>query len=173
MGAESEDHWHGTLRHIKGGELSGDTTQTTGMRRFEAISGKSVGSDKLWMGETHVSPATASGDHHHGKAETAIYVVSGNPVFVFAEGEEEVRIETEPGTLLVLYTDGLIERRGEVITAGFDRLEAAAKAVAHRPLEEVCDDLLHQLGVDEARPDDVALMVVRLAPSSTAGVGGH
>lgn len=97
MGAESEDHWHGTLRHIKGGQLSGDTTQTTGMRRFEAISGKSVGSDKLWMGETHVSPATASGDHHHGKAETAIYVVSGNPVFVFAEGEDEVRIETEPG----------------------------------------------------------------------------
>jgi uncharacterized RmlC-like cupin family protein len=97
MGAETEDHWHGTLRHVKGGGLSGDTTQTTGMRRFEAISGKSVGSEKLWMGETHVSPATSSGDHHHGQAETAIYIKSGNPVFVFAEGDEEIRIETEPG----------------------------------------------------------------------------
>jgi uncharacterized RmlC-like cupin family protein len=67
------------------------------MRRFEAISGKTAGSAKLWMGRTHVAPATNSGDHHHGEAETAIYVVSGHPVFVFAEGDEEVRIETEPG----------------------------------------------------------------------------
>jgi uncharacterized RmlC-like cupin family protein len=51
----------------------------------------------LWMGETHVSPDTASGDHHHGEAETAIYVVSGHPVFVFADGEREVRIEAGPG----------------------------------------------------------------------------
>jgi uncharacterized RmlC-like cupin family protein len=49
------------------------------------------------MGETHVSPSTNSGDHHHGEAETAIYVVSGNPVFVFAEGEQERRVETKPG----------------------------------------------------------------------------
>lgn len=97
MSDEATDHWHGQLRHIKAGQLSGDTTQTTGMRRFEAISGKSVGSDKLWMGETYVAPHTASGDHHHGKAETAIYIVSGNPVFVFAEGDEEVRVETGPG----------------------------------------------------------------------------
>jgi uncharacterized RmlC-like cupin family protein len=95
------DHWHQPLRHIRGAELNGQTNQTTGMTRFEAISGKTVGSEKLWMGRTHVGPATNSGDHHHGAAETAIYVVSGNPVFVFAEdadeGGGEVRIETEPG----------------------------------------------------------------------------
>ncbi|MBR7836655.1 cupin domain-containing protein [Actinospica durhamensis] len=91
------DHWHGELRHIRGSELSGNTNQTTGMTRFEAVSGKTVGSTKVWMGQTHVAPSTSSGDHHHGEAETAIYVVSGNPVFVFAEGEQEVRIETEPG----------------------------------------------------------------------------
>ena len=77
--------------------LSADTIQTPGMRRLEAISGRTVGSEKLWMGETHVAPDTASGDHHHGEAETAIYVVSGHPVFVFADGEREVRIETGPG----------------------------------------------------------------------------
>ncbi|WP_406689447.1 cupin domain-containing protein [Saccharopolyspora sp. ID03-671] len=89
--------WHQKLEHIRGGALSSDTNQTSGMRRFEAISGTTVGSEKLWMGRTHVGPATNSGDHHHGEAETAIYVVSGHPVFVFAEGEEEVRVETEPG----------------------------------------------------------------------------
>lgn len=65
------------VTHVPAGALSSDTTQTSGMTRFEAISGRSVGSEKLWMGETHVAPATSSGDHHHGEAETAIYVVSG------------------------------------------------------------------------------------------------
>ena len=91
------DDWHHALRHIKGADLSGDTGQTTGMTRLEAISGKTVGSAKVWMGQTHVGPHTNSGDHHHGEAETAIYVVSGHPSFVFADGEQEVRIDTEPG----------------------------------------------------------------------------
>lgn len=89
--------WHGRIEHVRGGELSSDTAQTAGMRRFEAISGATVGSQRLWMGRTHVAPATNSGDHHHGEAETAIYVVSGHPVFVFADGDAEVRVETEPG----------------------------------------------------------------------------
>ncbi|GLZ39729.1 cupin domain-containing protein [Actinokineospora sp. NBRC 105648] len=91
------DHWHRPLRHIRGADLSGDTTQTSGMTRLEAVSSKTVGSSKVWMGETHVGPATNSGDHHHGEAETAIYIQSGHPVFVFAEGDQEVRIETGPG----------------------------------------------------------------------------
>ena len=81
--AEGDTIWHRPLRQIFHGELSGSTTQTSGMTRLEAISGTTVGSEKLWMGETHVAPTTNSGDHHHGEAETAIYVVSGNPRFVF------------------------------------------------------------------------------------------
>ena len=95
------DHWHAPLRHIRGAELSSQTNQTTGMTRREAISGATVGAEKLWMGETRVAPVTASGDHHHGEAETAIYVVSGHPVFVFAAGPDpadgEIRLEPEPG----------------------------------------------------------------------------
>lgn len=89
--------WHAPLRHIRGADLSGETAQTAGMARREAVSGRTVGSVKVWMGQTHVAPGTASGDHHHGEAETAIYVVSGRPVFVFAEGGSEVRLATEPG----------------------------------------------------------------------------
>ena len=91
------DDFHARLHHVQPADLSDETAQTSGMRRRAAISGRSVGSTKLWMGQTHVRPGTASGDHHHGEAETAIYVVSGHPVFVFLEGDEEVRIETEPG----------------------------------------------------------------------------
>ncbi|WP_329129897.1 cupin domain-containing protein [Streptomyces sp. NBC_01476] len=90
------------LHHIRADGLDGDTAQTGGMRRFAAISGKTVGSERLWMGQTHVAPATASSDHHHGASETAIYVVSGRPEFVFlddsgAGGPQEIRLVTGPG----------------------------------------------------------------------------
>ena len=91
------DDWHQPLRHVRADQLSGDTGQTGGMTRREAVSAQTVGAQRLWMGQTHVAPHTASGDHHHGDSETAIYVVSGNPVFVFAEDGAEVRLETSPG----------------------------------------------------------------------------
>jgi len=83
--------------HVKASDISPDTAQSEGLRRFAALSGKSVGSEKLWMGDTHASPRTVSANHHHGEAETAIYVRSGNPQFVFHDGVQEVRIPTEPG----------------------------------------------------------------------------
>ncbi len=85
------------VHHVKASEITSDTAQSGGMRRFAALSGRSVGTEKLWMGETHVSPETASSHHHHGESETAIYVRSGNPEFVFHDGVNEVRIATEPG----------------------------------------------------------------------------
>jgi uncharacterized RmlC-like cupin family protein len=69
------------------------------MDRREAISQRRVGSAKLWMGQTHVAPAQRSGDHHHGESETAIYVVSGTPEFVFLDETSgtERRLRTGPG----------------------------------------------------------------------------
>jgi uncharacterized RmlC-like cupin family protein len=93
----TDDHWHAPLAWIRGSELTTATGQTAGMVRWAAISGTTCGSARLWMGQTHVAPGASSGDHHHGDSETAIYVVSGHPVFVFAEGREEVRLETGPG----------------------------------------------------------------------------
>ncbi len=88
------------LEHVPGSGLSAATAQTPGMTRFAAISGRTVGSHALWMGVTHLAPRATSGNHHHGESETAIYVVSGHPVFVFADTSgsgAEVRLETSPG----------------------------------------------------------------------------
>lgn len=85
------------VHHIKASELDSATAQTPGLQRFAAISGKSVGAQELWMGETYVEPNTASDNHHHGASETAIYVRSGNPEFVFHDGVQEVRIKAQPG----------------------------------------------------------------------------
>lgn len=97
---DAPDHWHPPLRHVKGADATGDTAQTPGMRRYAAISGATVGSDKLWMGRTHVDVDTASANHHHGESETAIYIVSGTPQFVFWDGEVEVALRTEPGDFI-------------------------------------------------------------------------
>jgi uncharacterized RmlC-like cupin family protein len=93
------DDFHRRLHHIVPAGMSAATAQTGGMTRVEAISGKTVGSAALWMGETHVAAATASDNHHHGESETAIYVVSGHPVFVFFDEQTgaERRLETGPG----------------------------------------------------------------------------
>ncbi|MCP2329681.1 putative RmlC-like cupin family protein [Hamadaea flava] len=95
------DPFHRRLHRIAPSGLISHTTQTPGMKRLEAVSGKTVGARNLWMGQTHVPGDTKSANHHHGASETAIFVVSGTPVFVFVdlEGDEpvETRVQTAPG----------------------------------------------------------------------------
>lgn len=99
--AQTDDAVGASLRtrvhHVKAGELSSTTAQTAGMQRLAALTGGSVGSEKIWMGETLVSASTVSDNHHHGESETAIFVRSGHPEFVFHDGHQEVRVATAPG----------------------------------------------------------------------------
>jgi PAS domain S-box-containing protein len=68
----------------------------------------------------------------------------------------------QPGSTVVLYTDGLIERRGVSIDQGIDWLVRSVADAAPLPLEEFCDRLLAELcGAVE---DDVALLAVRAHP---------
>jgi uncharacterized RmlC-like cupin family protein len=87
------------LRLIRGADLSDATAQTAGMIRAAAISGDLVGAQTLWMGRTILPGGVSSGDHHHGRSETGIYVVAGAPVFVYREATsgDLVRLETRPG----------------------------------------------------------------------------
>jgi sigma-B regulation protein RsbU (phosphoserine phosphatase) len=65
-----------------------------------------------------------------------------------------------PGDTLLLYTDGLVERRGSTLDDGTDWLVAALTPLAGQPLEQLCDALLE--GMAGAVPDDVALLAVRV-----------
>jgi serine phosphatase RsbU (regulator of sigma subunit)/anti-sigma regulatory factor (Ser/Thr protein kinase) len=70
----------------------------------------------------------------------------------------------EPGAMLLLYTDGLVERRRESLDIGFARLaKAVAGAVGQGP-EEVCDHVLTSLMGAAPSGDDVALLVLRRVP---------
>jgi serine phosphatase RsbU (regulator of sigma subunit) len=64
---------------------------------------------------------------------------------------------------VLLYTDGLIERRGESLDHGMARLRRHASALAREPLDVFCDELLIGLGADGA--DDIAVLALRPVPS--------
>ncbi|MHA6782251.1 SpoIIE family protein phosphatase [Pseudonocardia saturnea] len=76
-----------------------------------------------------------------------------------------------PGSTVILYTDGLVERRGEIVDDGFDRLAAAAAEHATSPVERLVPAVL-DAALDGAGPaDDVALIVARLRPPALTGHG--
>ena len=74
----------------------------------------------------------------------------------------------EPGSLLISYTDGLVERRGETLDEGLARLARSATAMREGSEEEICEGLINKLGVDTTRADDVVVVVLRYEPSLVA-----
>lgn len=86
----------------------------------------------------------------------------GVPLGVVDEWDAEAdEFELPAGALLVLYTDGLVERRGEELGVGLERLRAAALA-APSDVGDLCAYLVEAcLGESEAT-DDVAILSVRV-----------
>jgi serine phosphatase RsbU (regulator of sigma subunit)/anti-sigma regulatory factor (Ser/Thr protein kinase) len=78
----------------------------------------------------------------------------------------ELEFTLPPGSTLVMFTDGLIERRGESLDEGLERLR---QAVGEGPsdLEDLCTHILTELIGDRPAGDDVALLAVRRRPSSS------
>ena len=70
-------------------------------------------------------------------------------------------LELPVGTVLVLYTDGLVERRGTTIDEGFDKLKLAVREGPREP-QELVEHLLERLAIGDERGDDIALLAVRL-----------
>ena len=67
-------YWRRALVRSRPDDRTSDTPQTPGMRRYAAISGGLTGSHGLWMGGNTVGPGQKSADHHHGEADSGIYV---------------------------------------------------------------------------------------------------
>jgi serine phosphatase RsbU (regulator of sigma subunit) len=67
-----------------------------------------------------------------------------------------------PGSTVLLYTDGLVERRDRDIDEGTAALVDAVAACAGLPLDQLCDRVLERLFLPDAE-DDVAVLAVRLA----------
>ncbi|WP_189785467.1 PP2C family protein-serine/threonine phosphatase [Streptomyces capitiformicae] len=74
----------------------------------------------------------------------------------------EAQLPYAPGDTLILYSDGLIERRGEDIDAGLHRLCDAVSHSAHLSPDHLTDATLARFGVSGGARDDIALIAVRL-----------
>ncbi|GGX60310.1 hypothetical protein GCM10010358_13580 [Streptomyces minutiscleroticus] len=79
-----------------------------------------------------------------------------------------------PGALLLLYTDGLVERPGESLEVGLARLAAATTRLVHQPVDAVCARLLRTMAPPGGHRDDVALLAVRpVGTTPTSFVAAH
>ncbi len=90
------------------------------------------------------------------------YLEGGNGLV----GVEDVVYEThsqgfDRGAALVLYTDGLIERRGESLDAGLERLQTAVDAGPDNP-ELLCEHIVARLTEAPELYDDVTAVVAKL-----------
>jgi anti-sigma regulatory factor (Ser/Thr protein kinase) len=74
---------------------------------------------------------------------------------------DEAEYPVHPGDTLLLFTDGLVERRRESINTGFDRLREAFR---HAPtdVEALCDHVLERTVTEQASHDDIAVLAVRV-----------
>jgi uncharacterized RmlC-like cupin family protein len=69
------------IKIIRPADRDCNTAQTTGMVREAGVSQETSGATTIWSGFVSTPPGVASGVHHHGDCETAIYVVSGRVRF--------------------------------------------------------------------------------------------
>jgi anti-sigma regulatory factor (Ser/Thr protein kinase)/putative methionine-R-sulfoxide reductase with GAF domain len=78
----------------------------------------------------------------------------------------EVEATLEPGDTLLLYTDGLVERRREPLTNGLERLRALAAVGV--TADQLCQRITEQLVPPDGGDDDIALLALRVVPVEAA-----
>jgi len=84
----------------------------------------------------------------------------GHPLGVGGGRYEGCRISPPPGSLLALYTDGLVESPGTDIVTGMARLAGELSSVSKLNVHDACDALLASLAPNPA--DDIALLMARM-----------
>ena len=125
--------------------------------------------------------ATIAYAEYDPAAQTLTYACAGHPPPLLADGttvtyldggrsgpvgmggpRSQATVKVPDGSVLVLYTDGLVERRDEPIDVGFSRLAAAAAGLAGVDAQPLCDGLLQVMAHGRVLADDVAVVCMKL-----------
>ncbi|WP_211357058.1 SpoIIE family protein phosphatase [Nocardioides rubriscoriae] len=140
-----------------------DTIATAAVGRFEQTPEElELGLTRLrWSNAGHPPPLVVDADGRvdvlwGAKPDMLLGVLPGTV-------REDVVVTLRRGATVLLYTDGLVERRGRGIDEGIEQLtQVLGELVADgRDLEELCDELLRRLAPERSE-DDIALVAVRL-----------
>ncbi|MGY1670448.1 SpoIIE family protein phosphatase [Geodermatophilus sp. SYSU D00710] len=109
----------------------------------------------------HPPPLLVS-DHH------AQFLTGGRsrPLAAASEPRPEATVDVPPGSMLLWYSDGLVERRDADLDAGLDRLASVAGRLDGASPQAWCDAVMEQLTGGQQLHDDVVLICLRLQPSA-------
>lgn len=145
-----------------------DTTATCVVAQVEQIeSDTGAGRARVrWSNAGHPPPLVAV----PGPGGVRVRALSSEPADLLLgldpdTSRTESSVDLPTGATLLLYSDGLVERRGQDLTQGIETLERtlAGLVADGLDLETLCDELLRLL-VPDRREDDVALVAVRVRP---------
>src|SRR3954452_18558147 len=140
-----------------------DTMATAAVARFEQTEDEAARgvTRMLWANAGHLPPLAL-----HPDGSVAV-LADWKADLLLGVDADVVRTESvvtlDRGSTVLLYTDGLVERRDADLDAGLERLRTHLTELADLPLEKLCDELITRL-VDGKPGDDVALVAVRLHP---------
>ncbi|MDQ0932389.1 SpoIIE family protein phosphatase [Streptomyces turgidiscabies] len=104
-----------------------------------------------------------------GEDALMLDVPPGMPLGVGGEPFEEVEVELPEGSLLALYTDGLVESRDHPLDEGLQAFVGALRDPSQQ-LEDVCDHVLSTLDTHHGE-DDIALLMARVQGLPADSVG--
>jgi PAS domain S-box-containing protein len=138
-----------------------DTLATAAVARFEQTDDeRERGVTRMvWANAGHLPPLSLNPD---GSVAVLADWKAGLLLGVDANAQRAESVVTlDRGSTVLLYTDGLIERRDADLDTGLHRLRTHLAELADLPLPQLCDELITRL-VDGKPEDDVALVAVRL-----------
>ena len=161
LGYQSEDSPAGVLaavdRAVSG--LGVATMATAVLARVEQTPDQAAAGERTlrWSNAGHPPPLLL-----HADGRVDVLSTPSDPLLGL--GPDFRRVDHEhalpTGSTLLLYTDGLVERRGEHLGEAIDALARSLGDLAGMPLEELCDAVLERT-LPGWHEDDVALLALR------------
>ncbi|MGQ7297729.1 GAF domain-containing protein [Quadrisphaera sp. KR29] len=141
-----------------------DTVATAILAQIEVDEAHRAAGTRLvrWSNAGHLPPLLLEADGTARFLEADSDLVLGWDPAVDRHDHEHV---LKPGSTVLLYTDGLVERRGISVEQGLAWLAHAAGELASSPggtVEQLCDGLVGLVG--DHLDDDVALLALRAHP---------
>ncbi len=141
-----------------------DTTATAVVARLEQTpEERREGLTRLrWSNAGHPPPVAITADHQvmtlgGSGGDDADLLLGVDP----QTQRREYEVTLKRGATILLYTDGLIERRRQSLDDGLARLFGVLAESADLPLEELCDQVLDHM-LPDTSSDDVALVAIRM-----------